>query len=105
MKTAIRDFCRKYDEKLINDKDIAERDIPTFNDLRDRITFRVNVLSICPAIMKSFIEYSGNNLFDLDEEDLKYLYNKYSKKIEEEMRGNISEIEKMYKDDTIPTSK
>lgn len=94
MKTAIIDFFKKYEEKLINDKDIAERDMNRIDDLRDRITFRVNVLSICPAIMKNFIEYSGNNLFDLDEEDLKYLYNKYSKKIKEEMRGNISEIEK-----------
>ncbi len=96
MKTGIIDFCKKYEEKLINDKDIAEREMKRMDDLRDRITFRVNVLSICPAIMKIFIEYGGNTLFDLDEEDLKYLYNKYSKKIKEEMQENISEIKKMY---------
>lgn len=96
MKTSIKDFCKKYEEKLINDKDIAEREMKRMYDLRDRITFRVNVLSICPSIMKSFIEYGGNTLFDLDEEDLKYLYNKYSKKIKEEMQENISEIKKMY---------
>ena len=40
--------------------------------------------------------YHGSNLFFLDEEDLKYLYEKYSKKLQDEMNKNIEQVKQMY---------
>lgn len=40
--------------------------------------------------------YHGKNLFFLDEEDLKYLYEKYSKKLQDEMNKNIEYVKQMY---------
>ncbi len=42
--------------------------------------------------------YNGTNLFTLDDEDLEYLYNKYSKKLESEMLQNIEKVKDNYKD-------
>ena len=97
MDTGIKDFCVKYNEKLKNDKDIKENQLDVFNDYRDRINFNLNMYVICPNIHWTE-QYNGQNLFRLDEEDLKYLYNKYSKKIEAEMERNIEKVKNDYKD-------
>lgn len=96
MNTAIRDFCIKYRQKLNLDKDIEENPpIWFFDDRRDRIEFRLNVYAKSPSGIVLGYD-NGRNLFKLDDEDLQYLYDKYSKKIEQEKKENISEIEKMY---------
>lgn len=97
MDTGIRDFCVKYKEKLKNDKDIKENQLDYSRDFRDRISFNVNMYTSHPNIMWSF-GYNGQNLFTLDSEDLEYLYNKYSKKIEAEMEQNIVKVKDRYKD-------
>ncbi len=40
---------------------------------------------------------SSCKIIDLDNEDLEYLYNKYSKKLKEEMNAQIAEINNKYK--------
>ena len=40
---------------------------------------------------------NGNNLFQLDKEDLEYFYNKYSNLLKIEMGKNIEEIKENYK--------
>jgi len=97
MATGIRDFCIKYNEKLKNDKDIKENQLDFFSDYRDRINFNLNMYVNCPNTMWKG-QYNGQNLFKLDEEDLKYLHNKYSKKIEAEMEQNIAKVKDDYKD-------
>jgi len=92
MDTEIRDFCVKYNEKIKNDKDIKDNQLYFFSDYRERINFYLNIHVSC-------LHYIGNgqNLFMLDEEDLKYLYKKYSKKIEAEMEHNIAKVKDSYK--------
>ena len=97
MNTGYRDFCEKYAEKLKNDKDIKENQLDFFRDFRDRINFNVNMYVTCPNTVCIF-GYNGQNLFRLDEEDLKYLYDKYSKKIEDELKQNIAKVKDSYKD-------
>ena len=36
------------------------------------------------------------NMFILDDEDLKYLYDKYSKKLQDELNENINKLKKEY---------
>ena len=88
---------QKYNEKLKNDKDIKENQLDFFSDYRDRINFNLNMHVNCPNTMWKG-QYNGQNLFKLDEEDLKYLHNKYSKKIEAEMEQNIAKVKDDYKD-------
>lgn len=97
METGLRDFFVKYNEKLKNDKDIKDNKLDYFRDFRDRISFSVNMRTSSPNTMWSF-GYNGENLFTLDEEDLKYLFEKYSKKIEDEMKQNIAKVKDSYKD-------
>ena len=97
MDTGIRDFCVKYNEKLKNDKDIKENQLDFSSDYRDIISFNVNMYVSCPNTMRMG-EYNGQNLFRLDEEDLEYLYKKYSKKIKAEMEQNIAKVKDSYKD-------
>jgi len=97
MSTGYRDFCEKYNKKLKNDKDIKDNKLDFLRDFRDRINFSVNMYIACPNTMCRW-DYNGQNLFRLDEEDLEYLYNKYSKKIEAEMAQNIAKVKDSYKD-------
>lgn len=95
MDTKIHQFCKKYLEKLKNDKDIAEVKLDYVQDLRERIGFCVTEYSHTPGCYHLGL-YHGNNLFFLDEEDLKYLHDKYSKKLQDEMNKNVDEIKKLY---------
>ena len=97
MSTPYRDFCKKYKEKLKNDKEIKEDSLSRYDDFRDRITFRVNVYATCPGLVRMG-GWAGDVLFNLDAEDLQYLYNKYSKKIKAEMEQNIAKVKDDYKD-------
>jgi uncharacterized protein YneR len=97
MDTRIVTFCNNYLEKLKADKDIAENQIEVFEDYRDRIGFSVHVHRSCPNIRYLGQGQSGYGLFFLDNDDLKYLYDKYSKKVDEEMQRNIDEVKQVYK--------
>lgn len=95
MKTGYRDFCEKHNEKIANDADIKENESTKFTDFRKRIGFSVNIKESSPGTMWIF-GYSGDDLFVLDAEDLEYLYNKYSRKVQEEMDKNIEDIKNSY---------
>ena len=97
METGIKDFCIKYKEKLKNDKDIKENQKDFLCDYRERINFNLNIHVTRPNSLWE-MPHNGQKLFRLDEDDLEYLYKKYSKKIHEEMEQNISEIKDRYKD-------
>ena len=97
MDTKIRDFCIKYKEKLKTDKDIKENKLDACDDFRDRINFNLNIYISSPREM-GIQMHNGQNLFRLDSEDLEYLYEKYSKKLNTEMNENITEIKDSYKD-------
>ena len=91
-----RDFCKGYKLKLVNDKDIKE--IPkkfSLSDTRDRVVFSVNMENSCPAFTKSW-DYNGTNIFELDNEDLEYLYNKYSGRVADERIKDIKRVEELY---------
>jgi hypothetical protein len=99
MKTNYKDFCKKYKEKLIVDKDIAENVTDIFKDIRPRIKFKLVVDEHIPnTIFISNYPSIGIPLFVLDKEDLEFLYNKYSKRVKEEMEQNIEKIKENYKD-------
>jgi hypothetical protein len=67
-----------------------------FQDYRERIRFCITEYSNTPNCHYSGGVYHGSNLFFLDEEDLKYLYEKYSKKLQDEMNKNIEQVKQMY---------
>ncbi len=98
MTTGYRDFCEKYKEKIANDKDIRENEVDFQRDYRDRITFSISIYSTCPQAVRSPRMFDETTMFTLDEEDLKYLYDKYSKKLEAEMEANIAKVKGSYKD-------
>lgn len=87
-------FCKAYQEKLKNDKNIKEVNIPFLQDRRKRINFVVNLIESIPGTV-NFPGY-GRALFTLDEEDLNYLYNKYSKYLEKELFSKIEDLQKDY---------
>ena len=91
MKTEYRDFCEKYNEKLINDNSIKENKMSILVDDRVRITFYLSLKTLSLKDMP--VSYRTlQTLFELDKEDLEYLYNKYSIKAKEEMKHNIEEM-------------
>ena len=97
METSIKDFCDDYLKKLQNDKDIEANPIDWYQDARDRISFRVYKTDFCPMVRPRFMfEYCGEPSITLDNEDLKYLYDKYSKKLQEEMNENIENVKALY---------
>jgi len=95
MNTEINRFCKRYAEKLKNDKDIKENPTSSLSDNRDRISFRIAEFYSTPGTV-SVGSSSGINLFYLDAEDLKHLYDKYSKKLQEEMNQNLEKVKQMY---------
>ena len=88
------DFIKEYKRKLSTDKDIKENKLDFFSDFRDRIDFYVCMDSRCPRT----ITLGGrmNTMFELDNDDLKYLYNKYYPKIKEELEIEIDKVNKKY---------
>lgn len=99
METGILKFCTLYNKKLENDKDIEDNEVSPFEDYRDRIHFKIVENSNAPGLTTMHhYGYTGNFMFTLDADDLKYLYNKYSCKMKEEMENNIKEVEEKYKD-------
>lgn len=95
MNTEIKRFCEYYNKKLKRDKAVKEHGV--MPEALTRFTFRVNVEE--NEIGVHFVyPYNGTNILVLDDEDLEYLYNKYSKKILEEMKENIEQVKEDYKE-------
>lgn len=94
MNTQINNFCKNYLLKLKNDKDIKENKLDIFCDYRERISFNINMYKTAPGFLR--INNHTENMFILDDEDLKYLYDKYSKKLQDELNENINKLKKEY---------
>lgn len=88
------DFIKEYKRKLSTDKDIKENKLDFFSDFRDRIDFYVCMDSRCPRTIT--LGWRMNAMFELDNDDLKYLYNKYYPKIKEELEIEIDKVNKKY---------
>ena len=80
MKTTIRDFC-----EVINK--IGNPGVSISIGLTG---------SIIGTGIRSFSGVERLNFFDLDREDIDYLYKKYSRRIVLEMQENVKEIEDKY---------
>lgn len=87
--TEIRDFCRKYKEYTSG--------VLTKFVKGSKLRFRVNVKDDSLSLI--FPSQSRGNLFELDDEDLKILYDKYSKLVLHERNDNIDEVKNEYKND------
>jgi len=97
MDTKYKDFCDNYKEKLVLDEDIATNEIALFRDYRHRVHFELHMTRRSPTQLMIF----GNptqRMFTLDDEDIQYLYNKYSKKIQAERDANIAELKTKYEE-------
>jgi hypothetical protein len=83
-KNKIKLFCQNYQEykKLKKDDD-------------KEILFRLNIETGYSDVCIGFAQM-GENLINLDDEDLEYLYNKYSKQLEKEMKDEITRIKEEY---------
>lgn len=105
MDNSIFNFCKEYEGKVKADKDIAN--LPSVKDGTidlDRIkqseclihvSFHVHVDHYYPG--SSIIGYQGGSrTIRLDDEDLEYLHNKYSKKLTEEMNKNVESVKEKY---------
>lgn len=92
MKTGVLQFCENYAKKLKSDEDFKVNP-RTWQDYRDEYSFTLSVKTHCPMVIMG--QYSSE-LITLDDEDLKYLYDKYSKKLEEEMKQNLLDVQKAY---------
>ena len=95
MDNNILTFCKNYLKKLDNaKKDIENSSInKTFNDdflTKKSISFNLNMRE------SDFLISSKTELFKLDDEDLKYLYDKYSKRIKDELNANIESVKQKY---------
>ena len=88
------DFIKEYKRKLSLDKDIKENKLDFFSDFRDRIDFHVCMDSRCPRTIT--LGWRMSTMFELDDDDLKYLYNKYYPKIKEELEIEIDKVNKKY---------
>ena len=100
MKTGVRDFCKAVLKKVKNDKDIEENPVEIlWADCRDRISFGVCIIKSAPGIQILGFRKHFPDLI-LDQEDIDYLYNKYSKKLTEEMEDNIKDLKKGYNENS-----
>lgn len=88
------DFIKEYKRKLSTDKDIKENKLDIFRDFRDRIEFFVCMDSCAPMTIR--LGYGMNRMFRLDDDDLKYFYNKYYPKIKEELEVEINRVNEKY---------
>jgi hypothetical protein len=98
MKKGKLEFVNKYREKLSNDKIIAMN-----NELENGgvYFYRRDVGAISfhlHCISRPNGESKFTDLIELDSEDVKYLYDKYSKQLDAEMRENIEEVKRLYGD-------
>jgi hypothetical protein len=90
-------FCTIYKKKLVYDIDICENPMNASDilyDYRDRINFVVSHTITAPGIQIMGPLYT--HTITLDAEDLKYLYDKYSKGLSKELEDNIQQVHKLY---------
>lgn len=108
MSKQILDFCKFYKKKLEikkkNEKTRMEAEVMKDKKAKalmislagnENVTFSIHVKEHLFS-QSEITPYTGVILFELDEDDLKYLYDKYSKRLQGEMEDNIHEIKSNY---------
>jgi predicted metal-dependent hydrolase len=96
MKQIYKTFCEQYLAKLESDKEIEKQKNSEFNPFRQTVpaTFELRYYHArTPFLFIGGGEYS----IVLDDEDLEYLYKKYSKLLTQELEQNIKELNEDYK--------
>lgn len=92
----INEFCQAVIKKTKNDKLIKEEKLDWQYDYRERISFGLIIMEKAPGIqLLGFTGYYPK--ITLDQEDIDYFYNKYSKKLDAELEKNIKELKQQYK--------
>ena len=90
MNTAIKDFCKAYKE-IPKQRENLKRAIEGYYILDDfEKTMYVTIYA------NSTFPNNGNRTIKLDDEDLEYLYKKYSPLLVSEMEKEISSIKQSY---------
>lgn len=97
MKTEALDFCKKYQESIRN-KEILENE-KILDDISNSfiIKFDKKLIDFYIASKETGRYENKTFLLKLDEEDLQYLYEKYSKKAKKELEENIEGLKEKYK--------
>lgn len=85
IKNNILDFCQKYQSWLEQEK---EKD--------DESAIRYGGITFYCASSRLSFDPMPTACFMLDAEDLKYLHDKYSAKLRDELERNISEVKEAY---------
>lgn len=103
MENRVKEFCSKYKTKKeadeFNSKLSATTGIgsyPFYNDYKD--SFRFELVAFETSRHFHIGYHRGTSLITLDEEDLEYLYNKYSQQVNKELESKIKELRDEYKD-------
>jgi len=96
----ILEFCKRYNKKTKEATPKKDSIYPSYMLTEGRTSQKTTIFSLTvedhdPDYIR--IGQSGENLFELDQEDLDYLYHKYSKLLEKELQSEIDEIRKKYK--------
>jgi len=95
MKQTYKTFCEQYLAKLESDKEIEKQKNSEFNPFRQTVpaTFELRYYHARTSFL--FIG-GGEYSIVLDDEDLEYLYKKYSKLLAQELEQNIKELNESY---------
>jgi hypothetical protein len=89
-------FCKAVLKKKANDLDIKVKPLDPFMDYRDRVNFFITMTEFSPGTFPSMQYGIPTRLLRLDEEDIDYLYNKYSKLLKEELNEQIDKLTARY---------
>jgi len=92
MRQPYLEFCKKYKRKL-ECNEMLEKELHI--DSIEKLTFHLGYEVKYPCIITTQGPYK---IFELDNEDIEYLYNKYSKKVVEEMKKKLEKIIEEYGD-------
>ena len=93
------DFCKRYKRKLADDAEMKRYS----EHLMDRVSALVcrerpaaNVFTVHHLRVERAFHSDPREIFTLDNEDLQYLYNKYSKKLGEELDREKEKLDGIY---------
>ena len=102
MNMEIKNFIKKYREKIELDnkrKEFEEKRKDDVHYMPNPYPFIRFYIGCEARHLYSFSHFpSYNSIIELDNEDLEYLYSKYSKKLLEELDSNIEDIKNKYKE-------
>ena len=93
------DFCKRYKRKLADDADMKRYSESFAERVSSYITRErpaTNVFTVHHLRVDRAFTSDPREIFTLDNEDLQYLYNKYSKKLGEELDHEKEKLDRIY---------